>query len=190
MDALIQREVAAQEASQAAASHAAAAAPISKPKKAKVRAVPQEEASTSAAASSWDGVVVKGDEDDDETDEEFAEHGAFVPDPIADPATAAAAEAGAGRRVYLEGLQNRRDLNGAAGTIIEWNQATRQWEVEMDRRDERVYVRSAKMRYLDQAPRPKAKKAKAKETIVKAIEKSSTSQKSGKKKKKRKTSMH
>lgn len=157
MDKLIALEEAAH-----SAAHSAAGKRVAKPAKAARPAKSKpSHAASSADARGWDGVVVKGDDSEDEVDEDLEDNGSFVPDGVSDPPTAADAGAGVGRRVFLDGMQARRDLNGAAATVVAWHADAKRWEVEMDRRDERVLVRSGVMRYLDQ-PQRKAAKAKPK----------------------------
>ena len=75
------------------------------------------------------------------------------PPVLTDPSSAQEADAAEGRRAFVEGMTERRDLNGAGTTIVQWHVEHGRWEVEMDRKDERLLVRSANLRWLDQAPR-------------------------------------
>mmetsp|Transcript_34162 Transcript_34162/g.58405 ORF Transcript_34162/g.58405 Transcript_34162/m.58405 type:complete len:200 (-) Transcript_34162:247-846(-) len=101
-------------------------------------------------------------DEDDEEDEELAANGSFVPSQVADPATAAAAKAEVDRRVFLDGMEKRKSLNGGTASIVRWVAERKMWEVEMDRGDERVLVRSANLRRLDQAPPPRQAAASTK----------------------------
>jgi hypothetical protein len=92
------------------------------------------------------------DDDDDDEDEELAENGYIVPDTLADPATTEEAEELVGRRVYLDGVPGKDAL---AGELIGWRRNKGQWEVELDRHDERILVRSANLRFLDVRPPPR-----------------------------------
>ena len=94
------------------------------------------------------------DEQDSDYDEELAEHGSFVPDRVGDPKSAAAAAAAVGRRVYFDGLEKRRDLNGSGAELVAWR--GKQWEVECDHGDEHILVPSGVLRWLDQAPPPRS----------------------------------
>ena len=102
------------------------------------------------------------DEDDgaEDEDEELEEHGSAVSEPLTDPVSLPAAEANCGRRVYVEGMVSRRDLNGGGATVVAWQPDMKRWEIEMDRGDERVLVRSVNLRRLDVAP-PAARPKKA-----------------------------
>ena len=165
MDALIRAEEA---AATAASSASHARNPVAK-KRAEAASERKHEKSRDSQRrqrvpkpSAAPAVVVGGsadyddddDDDDEEEDEELAEHGFLVPEVVSDPSSAEEAERGRGRRVYLEGVPGRNDLLGAAGTIMSWR--GKAWDVEMDRRDERILVASRNLRWLDQAPPPVA----------------------------------
>ena len=89
---------------------------------------------------------------DDQDDEELAEHGSFEPECMADPKGAAAAEAAVGHRVFIDGIPARPDLNMSGAEIIGWRAQRSRWEVECDRGDERLLVRSAHLWSLTSAP--------------------------------------
>ena len=161
MEALIAREQAvgakstaaarASCASKRTAAGAASAKPGKAAKKAARPAAPPPAALDNAAESS-----------DDQDDEELAEHGSFEPVCMADPKSAAAAEAAVGERVFIDGIAGRHDLNMSGAEIISWRAKRNRWEVECDRGDERLLVQSAHLWSLTstQPSKPKKKKAK------------------------------
>ena len=93
------------------------------------------------------GYLYNNADDEAEDDDELRENGSFVPDGPSDPADRVAAEAFTGRRVFIDGIPGR---NGHTGEIIAWR--GKQWEVELDKGDERVMVRSLNLMWLDQVP--------------------------------------
>ena len=99
-----------------------------------------------------DGDDDDGEDDDEEDDEELEENGAVVPDLLTDPASGAAAAAAVGRRVVVEGMVSRRDLNGGGAVVVAWHASERRWELEMDKHDELVLIRSCNLRWLDVRP--------------------------------------
>jgi len=148
---------------------------IKKAKKAAARAGAAAAPAGGATAGSWDRAFAQADaadggdgdadDDDDEEeqdsdyDEELAEHGSFVPDRVGDPKSATAAAAAVGRRVYFDGLEKRRDLNGSGAELVAWR--GKQWEVECDHGDEHILVPSGVLRWLDQAPPPRSERGAA-----------------------------
>ena len=148
---------------------------IKKAKKAAARAGAAAAPAGGATAGSWDRAFAQadaaddgdggGDDDEDEDeqdsdyDEELAEHGSFVPDRVGDPKSAAAAAAAVGRRVFFDGLEKRRDLNGSGAELVAWR--GKQWEVECDHGDEHILVPSGVLRWLDQAPPPRSERGAA-----------------------------
>jgi glycosyltransferase involved in cell wall biosynthesis len=75
-----------------------------------------------------------------------------MPELLEDPLSAAEADAVVGRRVYVERMVQRKDLNRGSATVLGWNVKQNRWEIEMDKGDERVLVRSANLGFLDVAP--------------------------------------
>ena len=160
MDKLIAAELA--ETAARSAKQPVAASSSGKSKK-KVKVAP------SASAARGESLVEEDDKlerqayadegDDDSHDSDFEEHGAIVPDGPKDPANATAAQDFSGRRVFLDGVAGK---NGSVGSIIGWH--GKQWEVELDRRDERILVASSKLRWLDVIAPPMAKSAKKKQS--------------------------
>ena len=153
MDALLKKEAAHAKAAAAAELRVAAKnKPINSSKKAspKEKSKPAKKAAVAASSSSSKASHVFNadfDEDDeDEEDDEFAENGFTVPDAYADPKSDADAQNNVGRRVYLDGVPGKDAL---AGEIIGWNKHKKLWEVELDRRDERLLVKSQCLRPLD-----------------------------------------
>jgi hypothetical protein len=67
-----------------------------------------------------------GDEDEVE--------GATAPPPqeLTDPHSTAEAQAIVGRRVLVQGMQQRKDLNGGHAKVIQWNAEASRWDIEME----------------------------------------------------------
>lgn len=153
MDALLAREQAAGEAAAAGQRRAAGAAPASAGKKKKDGT---SAAKSSAARVQDDGYSRFGmdipDDSPDEADSDLEANGYAIPELLKDPQTAADIEASVGRRVFL-------DSSGYVGSIIGWRAKGKVWEVELDRNDERVTVRSSELRSLEVKPAPARKKS-------------------------------
>ena len=130
-------------------------------------------------------LAAANDEDDEEVDEELAEHGSIIPQQLNDPRDEAEAQAAISRRVYVDGLVARRDLNGGGATIIQWRTDAQRWEIEMDRRDELVLVRSLHLRFLD-LPAPIVRKPQKALHRASGSEEGAQRQAGGKSAKKRK----
>ena len=172
MEALLARETAIAEASAARAAKApakvAAATSLDvfgskkKEKGKKPRAGSSAElASSQRSASAQPEEAVPVEADDDESDDELVENGYAMPELVEDPRTAAEAEAAVDRRVYVEGMVARKDLNRGSATVIAWRSQQKRWEIEMDKRDERVLALSRNLGWLDGKP-PAAQKLKKK----------------------------
>jgi len=166
MEALIAREQAAAEAAaarQASISTASSSRGVKRPPPARpAQAGGGQLQSRAPPVAQADLEDDSQDEDDgaEDEDEELEEHGSAVSEPLTDPDSQPAAEANCGRRVYVEGMVSRRDLNGGGATVVAWQPDMKRWEIEMDRGDERVLVRSVNLRRLDVAP-PAARPKKA-----------------------------
>ena len=143
MDALLAREIAAGEAAAAAQRHGGSSAKTGKAsaiKKAVKKHASNAGSKPSAAAAPAleiaDQYGFTQDDSDDEEDEEDKEF--LIPDVVSDPASNADAEASVGRRIFL-------DSSGLTGTIMGWR-GKGVWDIELDRGDERVHVRSSNLR--------------------------------------------
>ena len=168
MDALIEREQKFAAEAVAADNARAQRSQTGAPKnagKGSIRSRPAPVASMSRAIETTRSVERSedDDDDDDEDDEELREHGSIVPDQLSDPSSTALGDAFAGRRVYVEGLVQRKDINRNTATIIDWRHEHARWEIEMDKRDERLLVRSTNLRWLD-IPAPATNSAKRSST--------------------------
>ena len=168
MDALIRRE---KELADESAARAAKKAPPSKPQSAADLLVgsqrpqkkkernnfaadrgPSSSKSAAAAQPQLEDEALDDNDYDDEEDEDLRENGNLMPELLEDPRSAAEADAVVSRRVYVEGMVQRKDLNRGSATVLGWNVKQNRWEIEMDKGDERVLVRSANLGFLDVAP--------------------------------------
>ena len=168
MDALIRRE---KELADESAARAAKKAPPSKPQSAADLLVgsqrpqkkkerknfaadrgPSSSKSAAAAQPQLEDAALDDNDYDDEEDEDLRENGNLMPELLEDPRSAAEADAVVGRRVYVERMVQRKDLNRGSATVLGWNVKQNRWEIEMDKGDERVLVRSANLGFLDIAP--------------------------------------
>jgi hypothetical protein len=62
---------------------------------------------------------------------------------LTNPRTGAEAQAIVGRRVLVQGMQQRKDLNGRHAKVLEWNAEASRWDIEMETTgNETVLVRS------------------------------------------------
>ena len=162
MEALLARELAIAATSEATAAKkkkVKVGGAVAQPRGAAAVAPKKEKAKRVAVASPGVAnadVVESGDE---EEDDDLHENGYMVPDALAHPASDADAAADVGRRVYLEGVAGRDAL---AGILIGWRRGRGEWEVELDRHDERILVRPANLRWLDQPAPASRKKPKLK----------------------------
>ena len=174
MDALIAREMALGAAGNSSAASRKASKPAANGKKKRPPARDEPAAAvgsgtgktslkkqkvTMSAYSTFNADWDSDDSIDDEDDEDLAENGYAVPDALTNPATDADAQAFVGRRVYIDGVPGRDAL---AGELIGWRKNKGAWEVELDRRDERVFIASKNLRWLDQPPPPRKKPMKKK----------------------------
>ena len=158
MEALLAREQAYADAAAASSSSAAKPKPKSAAKPTnKKRKDGAAEPQPSQQQSNFDDFF-NDDDDDDEPDDELEENGFVIPDALTNPASDEEAKANIGRRIYIDGGATGRDTY--TGEIIGWHSAKGQWQVELDRGDERLFVRSANLRRLDMPPPPKKKKKK------------------------------
>merc|ERR1712129_250592 len=107
-------------------------------------------------------------EEDDEEDEDLVENGSFTPVAATDPVNEAEAESMIDRRVFLDGVPRRSDLNMGGATILGWRAKKGQWEVECDRYDEHILVSSSCMFFMDLAPSPRKPAQDAKPAPKKA----------------------
>ena len=168
MDALIRRE---KELADESAARAAKKSPPSKPQSAADLLVgsqrpqkkkernnfaadrgPSSSKSAAAAQPQLEDEALDDNDYDDEEDEDLRENGNLMPELLEDPRSAAEADAVVSRRVYVEGMVQRKDLNRGSATVLGWNVKQNRWEIEMDKGDERVLVRSANLGFLDIAP--------------------------------------
>lgn len=158
MEALLAREQAAAAAAQARAASAVEVRSTVPSKKQKKQEYPRPARPLPVANDDDDEeqddplLAAAAEDDEDEDDEELAENGSVTAQALTDPSSDAQAEATVGRRVYVDGLVARRDLNGGGASVIQWRADAQRWEIEMDRRDELVMVRSVNLRFLDVAP--------------------------------------
>jgi hypothetical protein len=67
-----------------------------------------------------------GDED------EVKQATASSPQEMTDPHSTAEAQAIVGRRVLVQGMQQRKDLNGGHAKVIQWNAEASRWDIEME----------------------------------------------------------
>ena len=170
MEALIAREVALGGATGGAKKVAKAAAASGKKKRAPASSSSEPKQKVARGSASAETPVFNADwneDEDEDEDEELEDNGYAVPDALADPPTAADAEKLVGRRVYIDGMRSR---DAMAGELIGWRKNKSAWEVELDRGDERIFVASRNLRWLDQPPPPRKKPLKKKKAAAPAAD--------------------
>jgi nucleoside diphosphate kinase len=97
-----------------------------------------------AAINKASAMTAKGDHVEDKVEE-------ATPSPpqeieLTNPRSAAEAQAIVGRRVLVQGMQQRKDLNGRHAKVLEWNAETSRWDIEMETMgNETVLVRSSNL---------------------------------------------
>ena len=75
---------------------------------------------------------------------------------LTNPRTGAEAQAIVGRRVLVQGMQQRKDLNGRHAKVLEWNAEASRWDIEMETTgNETVLVRSHNLSIIGEAGTPK-----------------------------------
>jgi nucleoside diphosphate kinase len=75
---------------------------------------------------------------------------------LTDPRSVAEAQAIVGRRVLVQGLQQRKDLNGGSAKVIKWNVEASRWDIKMETTgNETVLVRSPNLAIIGGAGAPK-----------------------------------
>ena len=86
------------------------------------------------------------EEDEDEVEGTTAQE-------LTDPRSTAEAQAIVGRRVLVQGMQQRQDLNGGHANVLKWDAEASRWEIEMETTgNEKILVRSPNLSMILDGP--------------------------------------